>query len=210
MSIQTYVLDPLIPIPNIDHFFWYPYLVSCIHIIIWYRWNNSMRTSKSLRNLPWGILMLSLEIVIEPNSQILSPQLNTFDSSPVLIIIFILVLFNSFIHSFHPSLFLSLILLCSIFSTSYLSAPLSRNSSIFFYCQAQPQSQVQLSWAEIALLSQLWGIPYTMHTAYPKNSRVHFLIAHGLSITCHDLFKTFFQHIYDLFMTYSQLLHNFF
>ena len=35
------------------------------------------------------------------------------------------------------------------------------------HCQAQPQPQLQLDWAEIALLSLLWGttihLPYTIH-----------------------------------------------
>ena len=56
-------------------------------------------------------------------------------------------------------------------SNSYFS------SNLTSYCQAQPKpklSPIQLSWAEIALFSQLWGTaihhtpyttPYTIHLA---------------------------------------------
>ena len=67
------------------------------------------------------------------------------------------------------------------------------------FCQAQPKLRIQLSWAEIALLSQLWGTYDTLR---------HLFIICSWLLQSNDLFMTCPWLVHDLFKTCSRLVHD--
>ena len=111
-----------------------------------------------------------------------------------------------------------LFIICSLDLFMTCSLDLFTTCSLLVYylfmicCQAQPQPQLQLSWAEIALLSQLWGT--THPPAHPTPGIVVFklqqkqIVSREFKICSSQLVHELFKLVENFFMTCSQRFQN--